>query len=51
MPTQNDLTIAVAKINMELWNVDSDNENETDFSHGFVIESDISDTNSKISFL
>ena len=46
------LSAAVAKLNMELRDTDSDNENETDLSYGlsnFGNESDISDTNSRIS--
>ena len=40
------LSAAVAKINMELWDTDSDNENDTDSSYGlsnFGSESDSSD--------
>ena len=43
---------AVAKIIIELWDTDSDNENDTYSSHDlsdFVNESNISDTNSRIS--
>ena len=40
------LNASVAKINKELWDTDSDNENNIDFSYGlsdFGIESDSSD--------
>ena len=42
------LSAAVAKINMELWDIDSDDANDTDSSYGFSgfsSESDSSDQN------